>query len=314
MLIKIMFKQLSNRVSAKTIEETYTDIDVAHVKDSNGNDTSDISLHYLPDTGFTFDYPQRWLNEQTDFKAIGIRRLKVVPTSHVFTIKFNIVYRYKDNVEDHEIKDIPYQASVTPENTLEEVIHYMIDTLNTILGQYHLYKHDQKTGKDIESNEVLSKHMAFTYTFNYRTGDLTLNLVQYAADSFTTLSFNIEGDELSDTRTNNLHFFLKFLNQERSNENATHLLDLSEFKHFTDVWDRSTLQFHASFSNARRNFVGLNDDFYENPSVFYDPPTNSSDFWIKFTTDGRHQFLPRYCRFYISLSFVRNYKNSLVTK
>ena len=313
MLIKIMLKQLSNRVSAKTIEETYTDIDVAHVKDK-GKDTSDISLHYLPDTGFTFDYPQRWLNEQTDFKAIGIRRLKVVPTSHVFTIKFNIVYRYKNNVEDHEVKNILYHVSVTPANTLEEVLHNMIDTLNSIFARFSLYEYNQETGKDTKGNEVLSNHMAFTYTFDYRTGDLTLNLVQLFAGSFTLLSFNIEGDELSNTGTNNLHFFLKFLNQERSNENARQLLDLSEFKHFTDVWDRSTLQFHASFGNGRRKFIGLNDDFYENPSMFYDPPTNSSDFWIKFTTDGRHQFLPRYCRFYISLSFVRNYKNSLVTK
>ena len=31
-----MFKQLSNRVSAKTIEETYTENDVEHVKDEHG--------------------------------------------------------------------------------------------------------------------------------------------------------------------------------------------------------------------------------------------------------------------------------------
>ena len=68
-----MFKQLSNRVSAKTIEETYTDLDVEHVKDADGKDTTDISLNYNPNTGFTFDYPQRWLNEETEFKAIGIR-------------------------------------------------------------------------------------------------------------------------------------------------------------------------------------------------------------------------------------------------
>ena len=313
MLIKIMLKQLSNRVSAKTIEETYTDIDVAHVKDK-GKDTTDISLHYLPDTGFTFDYPQGWLNEQTEFKAIGVRRLKVVPTSHVFTIKFSIGYRYKNNKEDHGVSDIPYQASVTPANTLEEIIHHMINRLNELLGQCYLYEYNQETGKDVKGNDVLSNHMGFTYTFDYRTGDLTLNLVQWHANSFSKLLFNIDGDELSNTRTNNLNFFLKFLNQERSDENKAHLTDMTEFKHFTDVWDRSTLQFHASFGNGRRKFIGLNDDFYENPSMFYDPPTNSSDFWIKFTTDGRHQFIPRYCRFYISLSFVRNYKNSLVTK
>ena len=38
-----MLKQLSNRVSAKTIEETYTDNDVEHVSDENGKPTTDIS-------------------------------------------------------------------------------------------------------------------------------------------------------------------------------------------------------------------------------------------------------------------------------
>ena len=38
-----MFKQLSNRVSAKTIEETFTDNDVEHVIDENKKQTSDIS-------------------------------------------------------------------------------------------------------------------------------------------------------------------------------------------------------------------------------------------------------------------------------
>ena len=113
---------------------------------------------------------------------------------------------------------------------------------------------------------------------------------------------------------NNLNFFLKFLNQERTDENRQYLIDYSDSKTFHNVWDRSSLQFHASFSDNRRGFIGLNNDFYENPSVFYDPPTNSSNFWIRFTTDGVHQILPRYCRFYIGLCYVRNYKNSLVTK
>jgi hypothetical protein len=104
------------------------------------------------------------------------------------------------------------------------------------------------------------------------------------------------------------------MNQEQTAEKRDKLALLASSKTFSNVWDRVSLQFHASFSNNKRNFIGLNKDFYKSPSVFYDPPTNASDFWIKFTTDGRNQFLPRHCRFYISISFVRNYKNSLVTK
>ena len=104
------------------------------------------------------------------------------------------------------------------------------------------------------------------------------------------------------------------MNQRTTDRNRNKLTDYTGSKTFYRVWDRVSLQFHASFSNNKRNFIGLNNDFYTSPSVFYDGPTNASDFWIKFTTDGRHQFLPRYCRFYIGISFVRNYKNSLVTK
>ena len=39
-----MFKQLSNRVSAKTIEETYTDLDVEHVKDANGKVYTELNV------------------------------------------------------------------------------------------------------------------------------------------------------------------------------------------------------------------------------------------------------------------------------
>ena len=122
------------------------------------------------------------------------------------------------------------------------------------------------------------------------------------------LEFNIDGETSTD-----LPEFAKFLNQGTDDSSLNYFRDYWEMKVFTNVWDRSTLQFHASFSDNRRGFIGLNEDFYENPSVFYDPPSNMFNFWIKFTTDGIHQILPRYSRFYIGLCFVRNYKNSLVT-
>jgi hypothetical protein len=316
-----MFKNLSNRVSAKTIEETYTENDVEHVKDEHGKETTDISLNYIPNTGFTFDYPQRWLNEETDFKAIGIRRLKVVPTSHVFSLNIGINYKFKNydstimNKEPHIVRELYYSASITSNNTLEEIIHDLIYTLNVKLHETYVYFYSDKKGEDVlDEADVLGAYMVFTYTFDYKTGDFTLKLSQTTDKAFDILEFSIDGSVYDNIAKDNLDFFLKFLNQERTDANRSLLTDYSDSKHFTNVWDRSSLQFHASFSNNRRNFIGLNNDFYDCPSVFYDPPTNKSDFWIKFTTDGKHQFIPRYCRFYIGLSFVRNYKNSLVTK
>ena len=306
-----MFKQLTNRVSAKTIEETYTDLDVEHVKDANGKDTTDISLNYNPNTGFTFDFPQRWLNEENEFKAIGIRRLKVIPTSHIFALSISIKYRVEDTTKIFETKSIRIPLTVTPENSMDEIIHLIINTLNERLQTIVCYGYDGDKDVDIG---MLGEFAAFTYTFDYKSGDLSFKLSEAEKDNFDVLEFKIEGDTYCDLAVDNINHFLKFLNQERTDENRNILTDYSNTKTFTNVWDRVSLQFHASFSNNKRNFIGLNNDFYDCPSVFYDPPTNASDFWIKFSTDGRNQFLPRYCRFYIGISFVRNYKNSLVTK
>ena len=309
-----MFKQLSNRVSAKTIEETFTDLDVEHVKDADGKDTTDISLNYNPNTGFTFDYPQRWLNEENEFKAIGIRRLKVIPTSHIFVLLVQVEYMLLGSSEAYETPKIRIPLTITTENSTDEIIHLIINTLNETLQNIRCYTHDgiEKKASDYHLGEIAT----FTYTFDYKTGNLSLKLVESSNDNnFFDLAFKIEGDTFDgDLAVNNLNYFLKFLNQERTDENRNILTDYTETKTFNNVWDRVSLQFHASFSNNKRNFIGLNNDFYDNPSVFYDPPTNASDFWIKFSTDGRNQILPRYCRFYIGISFVRNYKNSLVTK
>ena len=305
-----MFKQLSNRVSAKTIEETYTDLDV--FKDNE--DKTDISLNYMPNTGFTFDYPQRWLNEENEFKAIGIRRLKVIPTTHVFTLLVQVEYMLLGSAEAYETNKIRVPLTITTENSTEEIIHFIINGLNEYIHNIRCKTHDGIESKD--SDHHLGEIAAFTYTFDYRTGNLSLKLVETSGTNmFFDLAFKIEGDTYGDDiAVNNLNYFLKFLNQERTDENRSILTDYSETKTFNNVWDRVSLQFHASFSNNKRNFIGLNNDFYDNPSVFYDPPTNASDFWIKFSTDGRNQILPRYCRFYVGISFVRNYKNSLVTK
>ena len=308
-----MFKHLSNRVSAKTIEETFTDLDVEHVKDANGKETTDISLNYNPNTGFTFDFPQRWLNEENEFKAIGIRRLKVIPTSHIFTLNVQVIYEFSGSAEAYETPKIRIPLTITTENSTDEIIHLIINTLNETLQNIKCFWHDgaQKRERDFP----LGNYAAFTYTFNYKNGDLSFKLTGTSDTlTFDDLMFVIEGDTYEDLAENNLNYFLKFLNQERTAENRKILTDMSETKTFNDVWNRSDLHFHASFSNNKRNFIGLNNDFYDSPSIFYDPPSNASDFWVKFTTDGRHQILPRYCRFYIGISFVRNYKNSLVTK
>ena len=301
-----MFKQLSNRVSAKTIEETYTDLDVF----KNDEDKTDISLNYMPNTGFTFDYPQRWLNEENEFKAIGVRRLNVIPSSHTFTLLFDVKWKCIGKGEYSLKEPSRHQLTITAENSFEEIIHKLITELNAILRKIEIRLFDED---GVTISGYLGNYATFTYSFDYKTGKFTLKLSREDG-VFERLEFNLKGDSKTDLAVNNLNHFLKFMNQKQTDRNRNKLTDYTRSKTFYRVWDRVSLQFHASFSNNKRNFIGLNNDFYTSPSVFYDPPTNASDFWIKFSTDGRNQILPRYCRFYIGISFVRNYKNSLVTK
>ena len=301
-----MFKQLSNRVSAKTIEETYTDLDVF----KNDEDKTDISLNYMPNTGFTFDYPQRWLNEENEFKAIGVRRLNVIPSSHTFTLLFDVKWKCIGKGEYSLKEPFRHQLTITAENSFEEIIHKLIAELNAILRKIEIRLYDEN---HVTISGYLGNYATFTYSFDYKTGKFTLKLSREDG-VFERLEFNLKGDSKTDLAVNNLNHFLRFMNQKQTDRNRNKLTDYTRSKTFYRVWDRVSLQFHASFSNNKRNFIGLNNDFYTSPSIFYDAPTNASDFWIKFSTDGRNQILPRYCRFYIGISFVRNYKNSLVTK
>ena len=276
---------LSKRASTKAVEEIFTDNDVV----KNG---SDISVSYTKEVGFSFDYPMRWLNDSSEMKAIGLRRCKVIPTSHVFKLTYQYQYKIKGKIINGTNKVI--RVSVTPDNNLDEIIAFILNQVN---------KHMATKTPDALLN--------LAYEFNYRTGEFEFILFS-EGEGVTDCKFNFKNSNENDDI--NLEFFLKFLNQERSTENKLILSTPTDSMKFFDVWDRKSLMFHSSFSDAKRNYLGLNGDNFDRPTKFYDPPTNASNFQIRFTTDGTHNLLPRYCQFIVELSFIYNYKNSLITK
>ena len=110
----------------------------------------------------------------------------------------------------------------------------------------------------------------------------------------------------------NLIEFLKFLNQNTTNDDIGILKNYTKNKTFNNVWNREYLEFHASFSDSKRRFIGIKGDFYEKPTVLYNAPTDGSTFNIKFTSDGKNSIYPKYCRFIIQLVFMYNYKRTIV--
>ena len=71
------------------LEEIFTNSDV------NRNLSTDKNF------GYVFNYPMQWLDNNSDEKMIGVRRLKLIPTSHIFDLCFRIYLDNKvfDNIE-----------------------------------------------------------------------------------------------------------------------------------------------------------------------------------------------------------------------
>ena len=320
------YKNVSSLVSARAIEETYTDNDITNVPDT-------------PSIGIAFNFPIRWLSDRSEFKAIGIRRLKVIPSSHVAALNILIGY-YSPRVandgnydEDATITggnrkkiecNITYPLSIIPENSVEEIIHNMVNTINSALDATIEFPKDSSNVNDqlpedhIAHTRKMSSYIYITYSFDYKTGNLKLivhNNLNGTADVDQYLSIKNGSSNPANEDVTDIDAFLQFLNQPTAEVKDLEVLtNETAIKEFNGVWDRANLQFHASFSDNNRGFIGLNNDFYEKPSLFFDPPTNEYTFYIRFTTDGIHYIIPRYCRMYLGLCFIRNYKNSLVTK
>jgi hypothetical protein len=407
-------RQMSDRASVLPIEEIYTDAEV------------NLETDYDRSTGFTFDYPMRWLNDTSQYKRIGIRKLSVTPSSHVFTVGLRLytvladyrdtgvwgnyveverktygsyreaqangwvwdntkgtiheledfenienidartettiytvtgepimtkttgahkarMYKYtgvKENVDGHWIYTITkwkretssvvdetyyetnqFTTEITSENGLEEILHKMMTDFNSILNadKYVLVTVSDGNGNDNivaekitngnnggESNDMLKG--VLNYDYNYKNATLTLKFKNAEGTSMSFSLFSNDGD-------NELHEVLKFLNQEINSSNVSMIsyrdsVDNKTEMTFDNVWNRKRLFIHSSFSNTKRGIIGVDGDFFMTPSKFYQPPTNSSNFNIKFTTDGVNIILPRYASFVIELCYLLNYKTA----
>lgn len=398
-------RQMSDRASVLPIEEIYTDAEV------------NLETDYDRSTGFTFDYPMRWLNDSSQYKRIGIRKLSVTPSSHVFTVGLRLytvlgdysntgvwgnysvvesntygsyreaqangwvwdnkvgtvyeledfanmveidevtetiiynansdpvmtkttgahrsrMYKYtgvKDKVDGHwrytitkyvretanVVNDTYYETNqftteITSENGLEEILHKMMTDFNSILnadkGVLVNDKVEKLTASNNggESNAMLKG--VLNYDYNYKNATLTL---KFKNTEGTSLPFAL----FSNDDNNELREVLKFLNQEISTPNINMIscrdADYNNTEMtFDNVWNRKRLFIHSSFSNTKRGVIGVDGDFFMTPSKFYPPPTNSSNFNIKFTTDGVNIILPRYASFVIELCYLLNYKTA----
>ena len=274
-----MFKnenQFSRTASQLSIDEAYTNFDIDNDEIVSARE------------GYTFKYPQRWLSDPSLNKAIGIRRLNIIPTSHTFTLTLSVT---KPTEAGAGTSPSPrtLHVRVMKSNTTEEILSYICEQFTAM--------YDSNTNK-----------YTLTYTL-YDDGSLEFECYLIKSDVVAySCEFTLKG---GDEEGNSIYEFLRFLNQETNETNRKILTRSSKSKKFDNVWDRSHIEFHASFSDAKYGFIGCNNDFYYKPNVLFNPPTDGPVFKIRFTIDGKKPILPRYCRFIVQLTFILNYMKNI---
>ena len=273
-----MFKnenQFSRTASQLSIDEAYTNFDIDNDEIVSARE------------GYTFKYPQRWLSDPSLNKAIGIRRLNIIPTSHTFTLTLSVTKPTEAGAgTSPDSKTL--HVRVMKSNTTEEILSYICEQFTA------MYNSDNK--------------YTLTYTL-YDDGSLNFECYLIKSDVVAySCEFTLKS---GDKERNSIYEFLRFLNQELNDTNRKILTRSSKSKKFDNVWDRSHIEFHASFSDAKYGFIGCNNDFYYKPNVLFNPPTDGPVFKIRFTIDGKKPILPRYCRFIVQLTFILNYMKNI---
>ena len=284
-------KQLSTKATMDAFDEIYTNFDLS------------VDETYTAQQGVPFDYPTRWLNDPSMNKRIAIRRLDITPSSHTFRLRvraqinetFHITITGPNGDPQTEEKSFEWyefivDVTITEYDNLNKIMDHLIRSCEYELGNEHLrgglqYDYSNKDN-EIHFGFINSKGDAVNFSFLSNTDD--------------------GGDNVE------LVEFLKLLNQPLTDEAYNLCKSPSQYKVFTEVWNRDRMHFHASFSTSRRKFIGKRGDFYHNLTLLYPPPTNESSFYIRFTSNGMKNILLRYCEFDIQLCFIVNYKKTSV--
>ena len=267
-------KQFNTTTSDLAIEEVYTNLDV------EPNDPC------ISTKGFAFRYPQRWLNDPSQNKAIGLRKLSITPQP----ISLKLYFSYLSPSTKNEIGFQYLSIDVLPENNMLEVLTKIRDKL---------YER-----KDNQNTRV---YLTWTYV------GTTLSLKCYRVNSDTGKELTEVWFKLRGSNRTNDDNVLKLFNQECTDKMRKYINTFLDYFEFDNVWDRGYIEFHSTFSDARKGFLGLNDEFYSKPSLLFKSPYDGPTFYISFyVNDGKTSIIPRYCRFIIQLCFILNYKKAII--
>ncbi len=229
--------------------------------------------------GYQLTFPVRWSSNPSMNKAIGLRRLKYTPWWGCIGFTVNI-YEDDDLVATHTTELMQF----TSENTLQECI---------VAIQSAASFTEASTG------EVYSCIIA------YDSQGLALD---WLSSDGTSMKFQLTFVNDDHQYAENL---LKLLNQPVTNESidyCTSMVGVFTWMSFDNVWNRQDLYFHASFSDSTRQIIGVNNDFWFEPSVYYEGKNTSDDFTLRFTDDTVTKIVPRHGVLLVQFSLIYNHR------
>lgn len=275
-------RQLTTRASRRPVEYNYTNADVHHIDAE-------------PHVGYQFEYPLSWSSNPSTQKVIGIRRISYKPSSIDLAVRFKV-----------DGMDLDLILVFTDQNTFEECINKLVVEINEQLIA---------NNSDIRAISSYNKELG-TVMLRFDRGDSYANFqieFPFGNDSV------YDGTQASYNDETNIHYkveFLKLFNQTVNKNNVDWLYSLRDTNHssleLNNVWNRDSFYCHASFSDSPKQIIGINHDFWMQPSVFYDYSDNSNDFNVYFTTDTIHRILPRNGVMLIQISYIFNYQTSML--
>ena len=107
------------------------------------------------------------------------------------------------------------------------------------------------------------------------------------------------------------HYTTHKYNQYKLKSNITGMITNLNLN---NVWDRIHLIYHATFAETRTRMIGRNNDHWDSPNKrFIVPGSDQDEFYLRFTTDGKHNILPVGCHFNVDLCFMLNTTNNTAT-
>ena len=265
-------KQLTTKQNKKIYEEVYFENDF-HL--SNYKETS----------GFLLTYPNKFSQNLSQDKSIGIRRIDLDPGSHFLYI----AVEFQDGQQT--ITTPFYRGEYQSNNSLQEIL---VDLSNNLI-----YKNQDGT-------------IIYKISYIYKPDEGVLKLYSVKIDGQQNQIQQLPFRFVCFTHDDYLRLW-SLLNQLNGKPFEGYLQDedydidsltfVNEYN-FINVWNRTPLYFHASFSDSKYHYVCKTNDYWEKPAKLFYDNVNGLEFNVYFTTDGIHKIIPNWSNKLLELSFI----------